>query len=141
MPVASPSPSPDRRRIARARDERRLVGLLLAGLTLTIVLLVGFGTRASVARRDAQVRADRTFARAGLVQLEFHARRGRFAFWSELAAEGMRLPPSMRVDTSNATASHWYLRLRDSATGLLCDRVGQRSDRPGSTTDFACRAP
>lgn len=141
MPDASASPPPDLRRTARARAERRLVGALLASLALTIVLLIGFGTRASVARRDARVRADRTFARAGLVQLEFHARRGRFAFWSELASEGMRLPQSMQVDTSNATASHWYLRLRDSATGLLCDRVGQRLDRPGSTTNLSCRAP
>ena len=141
VPADLPSAPTDAGRSLRATAEQRVVLLLLALLLLVIVTLSTFGVRATLERRDARVRADRAFARAGLEQLEFHSRRGRFAFWEELAAEGMRLPEVMAVDTSNATASHWYLRLRDTTTGMLCDRIGQLSDRPGAASGMTCRTP
>ena len=141
MPADSPSAPSDAGRSTRTTAETRVVILLLSLLLLAVVALSTFGVRATLADRDARVRADRAFARAGLEQLEFHGRRGRFAFWEELAAEGMRLPSSLAVDTSNATPSHWYLRLRDTATGVLCDRIGQLSDRPGMASGMNCRAP
>lgn len=114
---------------------------LLSILLLTVVVLLTFSVRATLTQRDVKGRAEGTFARAGLEQLEFHARRGRFALWSELQEEGVRLPSSMVVDTSNATASHWYLRVRDTATGLVCDRLGLRTDRPGRNPGLTCRPP
>ena len=114
---------------------------LLSVLLLTVVVLLTFSVRATLTQRDVKGRAEGTFARAGLEQLEFHARRGRFALWSELQEEGVRLPSSMVVDTSNATASHWYLRVRDTATGLVCDRLGLRTDRPGRNPGLTCRPP
>jgi hypothetical protein len=125
----------------RASAERRVVALLLAGLGVMVVLLASLSVRATVQRGDARSRAGGALARAGLAQREYHARQGRFAFWEELAADGLRLPAAMSVDASNATPSHWYLRLRDSTTGLLCDRVGVLTDPPGEVVPPSCRAP
>ena len=121
--------------------EQRVVLVLLSLLLVTVAVLLTFSVRATVLQRSAQQRAEGPFARAGLEQLEFHEQRGRFAFWTELQAEGVRLAPTMVVDTSNATASHWYLRLRDTASGLVCDRLGLRTDRPGRNPGLTCRRP
>lgn len=141
VPAATPPDRPLNERAATAIAEQRVVLFLLSVLLLTVVVLLTFSVRATLTQRDVKGRAEGTFARAGLEQLEFHARRGRFALWSELQEEGVRLPSSMVVDTSNATASHWYLRVRDTATGLVCDRLGLRTDRPGRNPGLTCRPP
>jgi hypothetical protein len=74
--------------------------------------------------------------------MEFRARHERYALWEELAANGMRLPEDVTVLHSNASMSHWYLRLRNRATGVTCERLGQLTDPPHDPVKPTCaRAP
>jgi hypothetical protein len=125
--------------------ERRSLLLLLLVLAGTILVLAGVGVRGVRGVRvgvqmAGRLRADGALQRAALEQSEFHAEQGRFALWWELEATGLGLPPRMRVDASNATASHWYLRLHDSASGQLCDRVGTLVDELTEHVPPSCRS-
>ncbi|MCE2900332.1 MAG: hypothetical protein ACK6DP_12315 [Gemmatimonas sp.] len=61
-------------------------------------------------------------------QTEFRIINQRFATWPELKARGVSLPPWQRVVRSNATASHWFISVRDGDTGMLCSRTGELFD-------------
>ena len=117
---------------ARQRGERRIVALLLATV-LGLVLALGASRtvtfRAAVA---AQERMGGSLGRAALLQMEFRARNARYALWPELAAAGVRLPSGLAVVATSASTSHWYLRLRDRATGVSCAGVGELLDPPGA---------
>jgi hypothetical protein len=115
------------------------VYLLLALLASAIIALALAGVRSSVRSAAGRERSDGALQRAALEQSEFHAQQGRFAIWPELEAAGMGLPAKMGVDASNATSSHWYLRLHDSVSGLLCDRVGTVVDEPTERVPPTCR--
>lgn len=83
---------------------------------------------------------DGTLGRASLAQMEFRSRHQRFALWDELAARGTRLPEELRVVTSNASSSHWFLKVQDSRTGLTCSRIGQLLDAPDMTVAPDCES-
>lgn len=125
--------------VARTASDRRSVLLLLLLLALGILGLAISGVRATVRDARGKERTAGALSRAALEQWEFHGRQGRFALWRELESGGARLPPAMSVDTSTATPSHWYLRLHDSASGLLCDRIGTIVDEPTERVAPTCR--
>jgi len=132
-----PTDSPDARRgtqqalSARSdRDHRVVVALLLAAVVVVIALAT-VTVRATVQTEAVRQRVGGTLQRTSLQQMEFHSRNQRFADWGELEARGVRLPPSLRLEASSATASHWYLRLRDVESGTSCDRIGLLTDPPG----------
>lgn len=106
-----------------------MAALLATAIGLTVAL-AATGARASYARSLARDRMDGTLGRASLAQMEFRARHQRFALWDELAANGARLPGELRVVTSNAGNSHWFLKVQDLRTGLTCARIGQLLDAP-----------
>lgn len=137
-PAGAPS---DRTRQARARGEQRAVAALLLALTLAALLLAGVSVRATVVAGNVEARAGGAIGRASLAQMEFQARHRRFALWDELLVHGVRLPAAMAVDASSATPSHWYLRLKDSATGITCDGIGTLTDEPGAPVRPTCRRP
>jgi hypothetical protein len=146
-PPASPMPpvpanAPPRNATAlsqrTARDHRVVVTLLLIAV-LAVLVLAGITVRATVRRDAVRQRVGGTMTRASLVQLEFHTRHRRFALWDELAERGMRLPSALEVEASTATPSHWYLRVRDVNSGLVCDRIGLLTDPPGQPMLPSCK--
>lgn len=81
---------------------------------------------------------DGTLGRASLEQMEFRAANQRFAFWEELAQRGAKLPDQLEVVATNASSSHWFLKVRDRTTGIACSRVGQLFDPPGLPVAPVC---
>lgn len=132
MPAARVAASPAQLRAAASRSagERWLVAVLASSVAVAMLVLSGMAVRSSMAENRSKAQIGSTFGRAALRQEEYRARNDRFADWSELANEGMRLPAELRVLSSNATRSHWYLRVRDRNTGVVCDRVGQLLENP-----------
>ncbi len=122
----------------RGVAEQRFVAALIATVVGLTLALGTMGARASVAASDSKQRIGGTLGRASLQQLEFRARNARFAFWGELAASGARLPEGLTVIASNASTSHWYLQLRDAATGVVCASVGQLNDPPVQAEPPSC---
>ncbi len=123
---------------ARSAAERRVVAVVLAVMGGLMLAVGATGAQASWAESRSRTRIGGTFGRASLAQMEFRARHARFAVWDELAADGVKLPDDLAVVTSNAGPSHWYLRLRDRATGLTCDRIGQLVDDPSLPVTPSC---
>ncbi len=128
-------------RVRSASEQRTIVTVIAAGVGLLLALSV-MGAKASFAVSASEQAIGGTLGRASLAQMEFRARHERFALWEELEAKGMRLPEDVTVLHSNATTSHWYLRLRHRATGVTCERLGQLTDPPSDLVKPTCaRAP
>jgi hypothetical protein len=115
---------------ARSASERRLVTVLVSTVAGAMVLLSGVAVRSTMIDRESQAQIGTTFGQAALRQEEFRSRNERFANWTELSEDGMRLPRELRVVASNASRSHWYLRVRHRETGVTCARVGQLLENP-----------
>lgn len=73
-------------------------------------------------------------------QADFRAVHQRFGRWEELKERGMRLPPHQRLVKSNATASHWFVAIRDMETGMICERTGELFDESPDERSATCRA-
>ncbi len=84
---------------------------------------------------------DGTLGRASLQQMEFRAANQRFALWGELAARGATMPAQLEVVATNASSSHWFLKVRDRTTGITCSRIGQLVDAPGLAVVPDCEQP
>ncbi len=72
-------------------------------------------------------------------QSEFRVINRRFATWNELEARGVRLPQWQRLVASNATASHWFVSLSDTQTGVVCSRTGELFDEGPDDRTPVCR--
>jgi hypothetical protein len=122
----------------RSTSEERLIALLVASAVGVTVALAAFGARTSMTLTASEQQIGNTLGRASLQQMEFHTQHARFALWEQLAESGASLPANVTVVRSNASPSHWYLQLRDQATGITCDRVGQLIDPPSELTKPSC---
>jgi hypothetical protein len=115
---------------AATRGERD--GLLVTSIVIAfVVVALAFGSLKISG--DMQVDRSRSALGGSLAavhqrQTEFRILNRRFATWPELEARGLSLPPSQRVVKSNATASHWFVALRDGDTGMICSRTGELFD-------------
>jgi hypothetical protein len=115
---------------AAARGQRD--GLLVTSIVVAfVVVALAFGSLKISG--DMQVDRSRSALGGSLAavhqrQTEFRILNRRFATWPELEARGLTLPPSQRVVKSNATASHWFVALRDGDTGMICSRTGELFD-------------
>lgn len=117
---------------------------------VVVTAVIAFGFAAAVlgsVRVAGDVREARarelmqgTFTKVNARQDEFRRVNSRFASWSELTARGVKLPARQELRTSSADHSHWYLSIRDRRTGLVCDRVGELMDEPGSRRAPVCRS-
>lgn len=122
----------------RTASEQRVIALVVA-TAIGLMLALGLtGAQASHSASSARKRIGGTLGRASIEQMEFYSQHARFALWDELSARGMRLPDQVAVVASNASASHWYLRLRDVSTGVTCDRIGQLLDAPTGEVAPTC---
>ncbi len=123
---------------ARTATERRLIAVLLMVVVGAVAAVGATAANSTMSAGRSRERMGGTLGRASLVQMEFRDRNKRFAVWEELSRNGVRLAPELTVVTSNASSSHWYLRLRDRTTGVTCDRVGQLLDPPTSSIVPSC---
>jgi hypothetical protein len=129
--------------IAR-RDEREHRDSLVVTSTV-IVLVIGLLAVACV-RVSTDMGVDKsrsamnaTFGRVFGQQGSFRMLNRRFATWPELAARGARVGPRQYVVASNASASHWFLAVRDTTTGITCSRTGELFDESPTERPATCR--
>jgi hypothetical protein len=124
-------------RVRSVSEQRTIIALIAAGVGL-LLALSAMGAQAKFAVSASEKAIGGTLGRASLAQMEFRSRHERFALWEELEANGMRLPEDVTVLHSNASMSHWYVRLQDRATGVTCERLGQLIDPPNEVVDPTC---
>jgi len=122
----------------RSAGEERLIALLVATAAGVTIALAALGARTSMSLTASEQQIGSTLGRASLQQMEYHTQHARFALWDQLAEAGAALPANVTVVRSNASPSHWYLRLRDQATGITCDRVGQLIDPSADLAKPSC---
>lgn len=123
----------------RQYSERRFVLIIsVAFLGLAVALS---GMRMTTVRTSSRsIKAlDATFEQVSGHQDEYRVANGRYATWPELAAQGEQLEPELMVIRSAATASHWYLRIFDSSSGIVCDKLHELYGGGGSGDRPACR--
>ena len=125
-PVASaPARPPATRHVDR---DQVLVSSVVVAFLLLTVAAVGLQVKGN-ARTDRSVgQVTGTLARVYDQQTAFRLINQRFATWPELKAQGMALPMSHRVLASNASPSHWFIKVRDTQTGVVCSRTGELFD-------------
>ena len=139
---AAPAPMiAGERSLARKRLERRVLAALLGALAIWAIVLVGLSISDSTQQAEARVSIDQSFARVHQKQREYRSLTGRFASWPELEKRGERLPRAQSAIKWNADRSHWYLSIRDSDSGLICDRTGEIFDEEWSERVSVCLAP
>jgi hypothetical protein len=136
---ATRAASASRRERARVARSERLVVVSLLAFGVAIVILGSMRVAGEVREGRAREEMTETFARVGERQSEFRRLNARFATLPELNARGFRLPARHQVQRSTADPSHWFLSLRDRNTGMICDRIGELMDDPGSLRKPVCR--
>lgn len=119
--------------------ERRLVVTILGVFMVAAAVLLTITTRASSAAAASQVAMTKAFGQVHEQQGQFRALNGRFASWPELEGRGARLPTHQVARAWTADASHWYLSIRDTNTGVICDRTGELFDEDPEERKPTCR--
>ena len=125
----------------RTRSESLLVSSLLATFALLTVAVASVTVRGNMAVDRRTTALTGTLAQVHDQQQTFRVLNRRFASWSELEASGMRVPEGQRVVKSNATASHWFVSLRDVETGVVCSRTGELFDDGPNDRTPTCTKP
>lgn len=127
----------------RAAVSSRQDGQIVTSLIIAFVLLVGvvmtLRVRGSV-RVEASIAAvSGTLKDVHVRQSNFRLLNQRFASYRELEARGLRLPGAQEVMASNAGTSHWFLAIRDSTTGVVCETTGELLDEGPDDRTPSCR--
>jgi len=118
--------------------ERRLVIAILCVFAIAAAVLFTITTRASTAA-ESQVAINQSFGKVFEQQGQFRLLNGRFASWPELESQGARLPKNQVARAWTADASHWFLSIRDTNTGVVCDRTGEIFDEDPKERQPTCR--
>jgi hypothetical protein len=119
--------------------ERRLVVTIVAVFMVAAGVLLTITTRASSSAAASQVAMTKAFGQVHEQQGQFRALNGRFASWPELEGQGARLPRNQVARAWTADASHWFLSIRDTNTGVVCDRTGELFDEDPEERKPTCR--
>lgn len=137
------SPSKSAVRPAYRRDHaglaERYVGAIVGAFVVVMIGLLSMNVVTSSKHAAVRETMGLTFAQVQSRQGEFRSQAGRFATWDELSARGVRLDPQLTVAASNADASHWFLSLHDTETGLTCDRLGDLMESLTARLTPKCR--
>ncbi len=120
-------------------DQRVVMSVIVVTLGLLCILAV-VGMTVSVRNDSAKSAIAGTFQKVHQQQQSFRLANARFATWPELVAAGARIPARQRVTRSSADASHWFLSVRDTVVGLVCDRTGELFDESGRERQAVCRS-
>ncbi len=114
-----------------------MVGVFVA----VALVLMSMRVVSSAQQANAREALGQTFAVVHSRQAEFRTVFGRFATWPELRDRGMAVGPRQSVKDWNATASHWFISIRDLETGVICDRTGELFDEGSAERAPVCRGP
>lgn len=135
-PVASaPARLPSTR---RADQDQVLVSSVIVAFLLLTLAAVGVKVRGNARTDRSRAEVSGTLTRVYDQQTAFRLLNQRFATWPELEAQGMALPTSHRVLASNASPSHWFMKVRDTNTGVVCSRTGELFDEDPSERPPTC---
>lgn len=125
---------------ATRSDRLVILSMITCFLLMTAVIMwvrVGAGVRVDSSERAVST----ALSRAYLAQRDYRILHGRFGSIAELQGRGFRLSPTQTVVDANATASHWYLALRDTVTGVVCSRTGELFDESDRERPPSCQRP
>jgi len=128
-------------RAATAQQDGQIVTSVSVAFLLMVLVVASMSVRGSMRTSTSVAAVTGTLATVHARQSTFRLLNQRFATWRELEARGMRLPVDQAVVQSNASASHWFVSLRDSATGVICDKTGELFDEGPNDHRPICREP
>lgn len=125
---ATPRAADSQRRVANAAREQTLVTSLIVVFVFVAMAIAAVQVRGNMKLDKSRQALGATFTKVFEQQGTYRLLHGRFATWRELEARGARLGPTQTVVGSNASASHWFLSVRDTGTGMTCSRTGELFD-------------
>lgn len=109
------------------RDNVFVTSVVVAFVFLTVAI-ASVKVRGSMQQDASRTAIAGTLTQVYEQQTAFRVLNRRFATWPELQARGMTLPGEQRVVATNASRSHWFMAVRDTATGIVCSRTGELFD-------------
>ena len=134
-------PSLAKKQATKSQQDGQIVTSVIIAFVLVILVVASVSVRGSMRANKSVAAVTGTLKTVHARQSTFRLLNQRFATWSELEARGMRLPVDQAVVKSNASASHWFVSLRDSATGVTCDKTGELFDEGPNDHQPVCREP
>ena len=126
---------------AKSAQDGQIVTSLIVAFVLLVVAVASVSVRGNMRLTKSREAMTGTLKAVHERQSTFRLLNQRFATWRELEARGMVLPPEQSVVKSNATESHWFVSVRDSATGVICDKTGELFDEGPDDHVPLCRDP
>ncbi len=126
---------------ATAQQDGQIVTSLIVAFVLVFIVIASVRVRGTMRVTKSKDAVTGTLKAVHERQSTFRLLNQRFATWRELEARGLRLPADQAVVQSNATASHWFVSVRDSATGVICDKTGELFDEGPNDHRPVCRDP
>lgn len=124
-----------------AKQDRQIVSSLIVAFVLVVVAVASMRVRGSMRLTTSKDAVTGTLTAVYEKQSTFRLLNQRFATWRELEARGVRLPDDQSIVKSNATEFHWFISVRDSATGVICDKTGELFDEGPDDHPAVCRDP
>jgi hypothetical protein len=134
-------PSARTKGATKSEQDSQIVTSLIVAFLLVAVLFGSVRVRSNMRATKSITAVSGTLKAVHEKQSTFRLLNQRFATWRELEARGMRLPAKQEVVKSNASASHWFVSVRDSATGVICDKTGELFDEGPDERRPICRDP
>lgn len=125
----------------KAKQDGQIVTSLIVAFVLVVIVVSSVRVRGTMRVGQSREAVTSTLKAVHQQQSTFRMLNQRFATWRELEARGMRLPVEQAVVRSNASASHWFVSVRDSATGVICDKTGELFDEGPDDRVPVCRDP
>ncbi|WP_309671827.1 hypothetical protein [Gemmatimonas sp.] len=126
---------------AKSDKDSQIVSSLVVAFVLVVLVVASVRVRGNMRVTRSKDAVSGTLKGVHERQSTFRLLNQRFATWRELEARGMRLPAEQAVVKSNATASHWFVSVRDSATGVICEKTGELFDEGPDDHRPVCREP
>ena len=126
-------------RAAQSQQDGQIVTSIIVAFVLVMLVVASARVRGSMRTNKSIAAVTGTLNTVHERQSTFRLLNQRFATWRELEARGMRLPLDQAVKQSNATASHWFLSVQDSVTGVICDKTGELFDDGPNDHRPVCR--
>ena len=132
-------PSLAKKQAAKSQQDGQIVTSIIVAFVLVMLVVASARVRGSMRTSKSIAAVTGTLNPVHERQSTFRLLNQRFATWRELEARGMRLPLDQAVKQSNATASHWFLSVQDSVTGVICDKTGELFDDGPNDHRPVCR--
>lgn len=126
---------------AKPAQDGHIITSLIVVFVMVVLIVSTVRVRGTMRVSKSREAVTGTLSAVHQQQSTFRLLNQRFATWRELEARGMRLPEDQAVVRSNASASHWFVSVRDGATGVICDKIGELFDEGPNDHGPVCRDP